>query len=197
MADHTKIAKKFLRGFFLIPLFILIIVAVVLTIFGPKWLVIEENAEPSDAVIVLSGNEDRLKHAAKLYEEGKAETIILSNSTESGTKPEEAMKAGIEEEDIISEEQATSTYENAGYTKDLMKEHELKSAIVVTSNYHSLRSKLVFERVYSGEDLTLTFSPAPSYYDLEDGMSKQETQTTFSEWIKIFGYLPILIFGSS
>ncbi|WP_101842863.1 YdcF family protein [Halobacillus sp. Marseille-P3879] len=197
MADHTKIAKNFLRGFILILFIIPLLIFLLLAVFGPKWMVIEYNAQPSDAIIVLSGNEGRLEKGAKLYKEGQAETMILSNSTESGTKPEEAVDLGVAEADIIEEDQATSTYENAVYTKELMKDYELESAIVVTSNYHSLRSKLAFERVYNGEDVSLTFSPSPSYYNPEDGLTKKETQTVFSEWIKMIGYLPIFIFGSS
>ncbi|MFG6147835.1 YdcF family protein [Halobacillus sp. B23F22_1] len=195
MSDHTIIAKKILRGFFLLSFLFGLIILILLFTFGPDRLIINSSPSPSDAIIVLSGNEGRLEHAIELYEDDLADTIILSNSTEKGTKPEEAIELGVKEAHIIEEKKASSTYDNAVYSRELMKEHELESAIVVTSNYHSRRSKFTFERVFVEEEIELSFSTAPSYYDPDDGLTKREAQTVFSEWVKLIGYFPVYMFG--
>ncbi|WP_173918694.1 YdcF family protein [Halobacillus sp. Marseille-Q1614] len=48
---------------------------------------------------------------------------------------------------ILEEPKARSTYENALLSKDIVKDNAFNSAIIVTSNYHSLRSKFTFEEV--------------------------------------------------
>ncbi|UOR11323.1 YdcF family protein [Halobacillus amylolyticus] len=76
-----------------------------------------------------------------------------------------------------------STYENALYTEDIMQANNYKSAIVVTSNYHSLRSKFTFEKVYNN-DISLSYSFAPSFYNPEDGITELESGTAFKEYVK-------------
>ncbi|QGS69964.1 hypothetical protein CV093_17845 [Oceanobacillus sp. 143] len=56
---------------------------------------------------------------------------------------------------MITEDYATSTYTNALYTKEEMEKNNLKSAIVVSSDFHMRRSKLVFKDYIRTQELNL------------------------------------------
>lgn len=55
------------------------------------------------------------------------------------------IEAGVSESQIINEPYDTSTYTNATNTLRMMQEMGLHSAIITTSDYHMLRTKLIYE----------------------------------------------------
>ncbi|MGR9048780.1 YdcF family protein [Halobacillus faecis] len=190
MASHIKKTKKIILTSFLI--FILFLSAAVMTplLLGPEFLMAKDSLDSSseyDAIVVLSGGGERLHHAAELFKEGVADYMILTNSTESGTTPEEAMSIGVPHDAIIKEPSATSTYENATLSKDIMEEEDFESALVVTSDYHSRRTKMTFDDIY-GNQIQLDYSFSPSPFEPSDGLTENEKRKTFGEYVKIGVY---------
>ncbi|WP_309089143.1 YdcF family protein [Domibacillus sp.] len=122
-----------------------------------SFLVIHEEPKEAEAIIVLSGDKGRLIKAADFYHKGYAGKVMLSNSSEEGMTPEEAAALGVPMKDLLLEEEATSTYTNAVYTKEKMVENDLDSAIVISSDYHMRRVKLVFDHVYRYSGIELTY----------------------------------------
>ena len=53
----------------------------------------------------------------------------------------------IDKEHIIKEEQATTTAENAYYSRIIVDEHDATNVHVVTSQFHMERAKNIFEKV--------------------------------------------------
>jgi uncharacterized SAM-binding protein YcdF (DUF218 family) len=159
-------------------------------------LIVEDSPQPStevDAIIVLSGNAERLEHAVDLYNEGLADNIILTTSTESGTTKERAVSLGVPADAVIEEPKAESTYENATFSKKIMIEKEFNSTLVVTSDYHSRRTKMTFESIY-GDEIELAYSFSPSFFDPSDGLNEREERMTFGEYVKIIFYSIRLLF---
>ncbi|KGX92259.1 hypothetical protein N781_18400 [Pontibacillus halophilus JSM 076056 = DSM 19796] len=164
-------------------------------ILGRSYLVIEENPEQSEAIIVLSGADGRLEHAVELYAEMGAEAMILSNSTENATTKEEALQLGIPSDIIIEEPEATSTYTNATLTKKIMQDKGYSSAIVVTSDYHSRRTRMTFEEIFKDSGIDLTYGVAPSDFSPEGDATELDTRISTSEYVKLTGYwLRLFIF---
>lgn len=65
-----------------------------------------------------------------------------------------------------------------------MEKYDLTSAVVVTSDYHTRRTKLIFERVFKESEIELTYVASSSGETLGDfSMS-----TTMKEYVKLFGY---------
>ncbi|WLR49236.1 YdcF family protein [Halobacillus litoralis] len=191
MASHIKKTKKIILTSFLI--FILFLSAGVMTplLLGPEFLMAEDSLDSSseyDAIVVLSGNGERLEHAVDLFNEGLADHMILTNSTESGTTPEEAMSMGVPQGAIFEEPSATSTYENATLSKNIMEEEGFSSALVVTSDYHSRRTKMTFDDIYD-DQIELGYSFDSSFFNPSDGMTEDESRMTFTEYVKIGVYL--------
>jgi len=58
---------------------------------------------------------------------------------------------------LILEEEATSTWTNATNMIEIMEENNWDSAIVVTTDYHTRRIHLSFERASREKDMDFTY----------------------------------------
>jgi len=97
---------------------------------------------------------------------------------------------GIPESSILLEDKARTTFLNAKYSLKIVRDHKYKSAILVTSPYHTFRSKLIFSQFFRGIDLTIC--PVP--YDPAMTKNWWEYSSCFrvvvSEYLKLlFHYL--------
>jgi uncharacterized SAM-binding protein YcdF (DUF218 family) len=177
---------KIKRIVFLLPAIILGFV--IFFLFAGQYLVVSESPIKSDAIILLTGGGiERHEKAIALYNAGFAPMIIVSNGLEDGIY-EAIIKLGVPEQHVIKETKADSTYTNALYTLQLMKGYNLKSAIVVSSDYHMRRVKFNFDMVYSSSGVSLTYCAARTSYNADYWFANQsDIQTTFNEYIKIIG----------
>ncbi|MEC1718833.1 YdcF family protein [Schinkia azotoformans] len=164
------------------------------------FLIADETAEKSDALIVLGGEikGERTKRAVELYNQGFAGTLIFSDGTDLSwrTKAVDEMivlasELGIPDTAIKKETDSRSTYENAVYSKKLMLDNGFKSAIVVTTDWHSKRSKFIFDKVFAGSDIKLTYANAPD--DRIDSLrdwwqDSEKQQIVLTEWAKFIIY---------
>jgi uncharacterized SAM-binding protein YcdF (DUF218 family) len=64
------------------------------------------------------------------------------------------------EAELVLEELATTTAENAALTLPLLLERDIDSAIVVCAPVHLIRARWIFRRVYSSRGVAVTFRPA-------------------------------------
>jgi len=154
----------------------------------------------ADAIVVVSGDNDRMKHAIDLYKQGYAPKLILSGGAKEGftsdakTMQLEASRSGISNEVVILEEKANNTYENTLFTKEIVKSQGFKSLILVTSPYHQRRVYETFKSVFRGSDVT--FQNSPSIYSSwkADSWWKSEKETNLTQeeiiktlWAKLTG----------
>lgn len=177
--------RRFLR-----ILSILILLVVFFTA-GP-FLPLTQPPKQADAIIVLSGGQGRVEKALELYNAGYAPYIILSNAKESmsqsGDMLQTALNLGISQDVIFAESAAESTYQNAEFTLPIMKKHDFQSAIVVSSDFHMRRVKLLFDRVYKKSDIELTYVGSVSGYNAKRWWSdRRSRETTFNEYVKMIG----------
>ena len=113
-----------------------------------------------DAVIVLgaatSGGEvspvyrERIHHGIWLYENGYVDYLILTGGTGAGNAISDARAAkqyatekGVPEQVILMEEKSTITEENLEYAKEIMDEHSLDTAMIVSDPLHMKRAMLM------------------------------------------------------
>lgn len=123
----------------------------------------------------LSAAADRLVFAAKLYELGKAPTILISggNGSRTGAGPMDAESVhaaalltawGVPTSAILTETESVNTYENAVYSKLMLDQHDLKKILLVTSALHMPRALATFQS--AGIDAT------PAATDFESSASR-------------------------
>lgn len=125
-------------------------------------LIVDEKPEKADVIVVPEGmiTEERARKASLLDQAGynRSHQFIVSPLDHINATYYE--KNGIQREQIINEAYATSTYENARNSLALMKAKGFKSALVVSSDYHMRRTRLVFERVNQKYHFTLHYVAA-------------------------------------
>ena len=120
---------------------------------------VDEKA-PADVAIVLGAAisdgevspvyRERINHAITLYEEGTVDFIILtggfgegSYKSDSQVAKEYALSQDVPEERILIEEKSTITEENLGFSKEIMEENDLETAIIVSDPLHMKRAMLM------------------------------------------------------
>ncbi len=142
----------------------------------------------ADAIVVVSGDGDRMKHAIDLYKQGYATKLILSGAAKDGLTSNalvmqmEASQSGMPNEAVIMEEKAYNTYENAVFTKE-----GFKNLILVTSPYHQRRVYETFRSVFRGSGVKLQNSPSIYSTWKPNGwwQSDRELHLTQEETVKV------------
>ena len=130
---------------------------------------IQPPLERSDAIIVISGDENLARHreGIRLWRGEWAPVLIFSGAAREGPisnaadMRRRALDDGVPPTSILLDEQGADTYGNALQTRRLMEAHGLKSAILVTSPYHLQRAVVTFQGVYRGTGIRIVGRAAP------------------------------------
>ena len=117
--------------------------------------------------VELTGNSDRILHAARLYRAGKAPVVIATGGASNSTPEAYVMKVllkewGVSEENIVIETESLNTFQNAVNTKPLLDKRGLESVLLVTSAIHMPRALATFQT------LGINVIPSPTDYIQED-----------------------------
>ena len=139
-----------------------------------KFIFIKDEPEKADIIFIPgSSNWVLAETAARLYKEGKAEKIMPSGMyfyqfgrfmnervtderykgiyrTEAEFLASVLIKNGVPEENVIKEERATNTYENAILSKELIKVMgiEVKTAILCPQAFHARRAFMTYSHLF-------------------------------------------------
>lgn len=135
------------------------------------WWIVEDPLEKAQAIVVLGGDNrmgERVRHAAELYHTGWAPRVVLSGMSyrtyfnEVTLMEREATNLGIPREHLVVFPQSgRSTLEEALALRAVLAEHHWRKIIVVTSNYHTRRTRRIFHGVYRRHGTQVLISAAP------------------------------------
>lgn len=183
---------------------LLIATVVLMSVIGAnlgKFLVQSDKLEKADAIAVFSGdNGPRTERAVELLKEGYADYLILSGGkvyddvTMAELMKNHAIKLGVDEDKILIDDKASTTNENAAFTAEIIEEHNFKSVIVVTSDYHTRRSKLAMEKalentLIDGEKVSVSVTPSKEEkFTTKWWTSGNSVLMVISEYLKLAGY---------
>ena len=150
-----------------------------------------DEPEDSDVIIVLGGGDQgRMDKAAELYQAGYADTVIMTPIGDrfSGEELKSIGRHyGINEGDIIIEDDSGSTYTNAEESIEIMEEEGFDSALIVTNDYHIKRARLSFDRLNDGS-MTFNYINAMNLSD-ERWYERENSGTIWmNEFVKTWGY---------
>jgi uncharacterized SAM-binding protein YcdF (DUF218 family) len=126
-----------------------------------------ETDQKTDAILVLGAAAyyknrkinpcliQRVKHGAELYKKGLAPKVIVSGGVDRGEQRSEAevmaelaTHFGVPDENIILEDQSTSTFENILFSKKIIEEKGIHTLTIVTDPYHLRRAALVAKKMH-------------------------------------------------
>lgn len=152
------------------------------------------NPQKADVIIVPEGQILRGMKAVKLLNQDYARShkiIVSPLNRASGTLKQTYHDIGASQDSIVAEPNATSTWTNATQTIKLMKEQGWKSALVVTSDFHTRRTKLAFDRAAQGTDMTFTIVSAYANHEGQEVKYYQDGENlklSVQEIFKLVGY---------
>jgi uncharacterized SAM-binding protein YcdF (DUF218 family) len=129
----------------------------ILSFMGEAWIV-EDPLDHADVLIVLGDDNfyaDRATRGAELFREGKAPLVVASgrrlrpNAGIAELMEHDLIERGVPKDKIVRfTHDADSTLEEAEALKKLVTARKWRSAIIVTSNYHTRRTRYIFRKVF-------------------------------------------------
>ncbi len=176
-------------------------------------LVIEEQPSRADVILVFGGGLgetgrpgtstiERAHFASDLYHEEIASKIIFSSgfqqlrSMDVEDMRKIALARGVRPEDILLEAKAANNYENVLYCLKIMDDLNFSSAVVVTSPYNTMRTKLIFDHlleqvspgVITQDSLHLVPVKNPVYFHRSEGSRLAQLRAILHEYAAIIYY---------
>lgn len=148
-----------------------------------------DGARPAQAIIVLGAAQyngrpspvfrARLDHAADLYAQGIAPTIVVTGGkipgdiyTEAGAGADYLHSRGVPDEAILRETTSRNSWESLRASARFLKTRDIKRVVLVSDPFHSLRVRLI------ADELGFDASTSPTHTSPISG---------FSEWRRMFG----------
>jgi uncharacterized SAM-binding protein YcdF (DUF218 family) len=164
-------------------------------------LIVHHPVQPADAIVVMAGSRlERLPEASRLYQEGIAPLILLTNdgvfSSWSSKRQrnlyevewarESLLEAGVPEEAIVLlEYTASGSIHDALNTRAYVQgQGNIRSLLVVTSDYHTRRTLWSFERVFAGMDVDIRVHSQPK----DPKPTSRRTILLSVEFLKLVSY---------
>ncbi len=164
-------------------------------------LVHEDPLVKAEAIVVLAGgNGNRIEAAARLYREGFGEKLFFSGfrmypGTYTSTLMKNyALELGVPEDKIIASipKVEVSTRGESIANLELLNKNHIKKFILVTSAFHTRRSKLMYENAIEllGYNIEFLVHPAPDPFVPILGWWKLRTgqKGVFLEYLKSIAY---------
>jgi uncharacterized SAM-binding protein YcdF (DUF218 family) len=142
---------------------------------------------PMDAIVVLGGDGPRrAERAAQLYKVGFAPRVFVIGDGDCLHIALTMINAGVRAPAINIECQSSSTWENALFATPFLMQADIKSAIIVTSWFHTRRALASFQTV-SPNIAWLPVATLPDTRLLDLAMNRDGWAIVL-EYLKIVGY---------
>jgi uncharacterized SAM-binding protein YcdF (DUF218 family) len=169
------------------------------------FLVVSDPAERADLIYLLNGDSRttvRARHAARRFEEGVAPRIVVARTedppaTELGVYPNETdvnvailRELGVPDGAILvlrTADGVASTQDEADALRDFLTRHPAERVVVVTSDYHTRRSRWILRRRLDDLSVDLRMDPAPGPAFDARGWWRSESGAivAFQEYLKM------------
>lgn len=172
-----------------------------------RWLIRPDPPGRADVAVILGGGEgERLGAAIWIWRDGRVRELLISDAglpvmpADSGrgfltggeTKRRSAIYYGVPASAIRMIEGAKSTHDEALLVRSYLESRGTRSAIVVTSPFHSRRARATFRQAFRGSPVHVAVEIPPD--SLSDHRvarwwtREHETMAVFTETVKILFY---------
>jgi len=150
-------------------------------------LSVEAPLAKADALIVLGGEAaSRPQEAARLYRQGVAPRIYVTGIGDAGRNRQALLAAGVPSEAIVLETKARTTHGNAVNLKPMLDAAHVRSALIVTSPFHTRRALATFRTVIPGIEFGIVAASLP-WWDQPRGRGELN-RYAFVEFLKTLEY---------
>ncbi len=186
-----------LRAILLLAVLALLLVAFhqPLLTAAARFLIVQDPLARADIIVVLSGGrrDERVRQAADLYREGYAPLVLLSGGEEmlgisiSEILRRQARAHGIPAIALLYEPGSTSTGEQAHNLRPILERRRVRRAIVVTSSYHTRRTRYLFHKAFAGSPVEIRVYPVQQdiFSPVAWWTREPDTELVVLEYIKL------------
>ncbi|HEV2318560.1 MAG TPA: YdcF family protein [Verrucomicrobiae bacterium] len=153
----------------------------------PQWFLCMDSGPVKANVIILLGGSahERCEYAAQLFLQAEAPRILVSGAGDEGINRRFLVRDGIPAHVIAIEDKSKTTCENARYCAPILRAEKVRTAIIVTSWYHSRRALKTFEHFAPD----IKFYSRPSYFNYKHTRwSRDFSRRVYWEYVKLPGY---------
>lgn len=173
------------------------VLLLILFINAGRFLIDADVPRKADVIIVFAGDRGaRTEEGVRLYKEGYAPMLMMSGGDiYHGVNIAEAMKThalelGVPENAILLEPLADSTQQNAVLTLPIINEINAKKVLVVTSEFHTRRTKWILDQIYKleGIDFRVVASQSPGFNPEHWWSNNKSIMVVVNEYVKLVGY---------
>lgn len=136
-----------------------------------RWWVVSEEPEKVQVIAVLGGDNaygERVRKAVELYRAGWGEWLLLSGAVVRSYLPEvelmkrEAIAQGVPAERLLTlSSGAAATMEETQHIKAVLTRHGWKRVLLVTSNYHARRVRIIARKIFGEVGIAFRVVAAP------------------------------------
>jgi len=155
----------------------------------------QDKLRHADMIVAISGGEtpQRTQEAVLLYDQGYAPLILFSGAAADTTGPSnaeamrsDAIKQGVPARAILTENNSTTTAQNAADSAPIIRSVGAHTIILVTSPYHQRRASINFHQSLGPSVAIINHSAADSVWRKNSWWTKPSTiWLTLSELQKI------------
>ena len=155
--------------------------------FITNFIFVENDITPCDAILVPGGSHPQLaQKAAEIYNQGMAKYILFSGrvnpnipeySSEAEWLKSVAIESGVPAENILCENEAAHTFENAEFSLSMLKKMNActDKIILVCKAYHSRRALLTYQYIFpKGTKFFIAFTEDKRGLNKENWHTKDE-----------------------
>lgn len=176
------------------PLLALVAILLIFTLpaFGllaaEPLLIVRSVSRPVDAIIVLGGDGPRrAQRAASLYRAGVAPRVIIAGDGDCTFIRQMMIDFAVPPAAIAMECASRNTWENAAFAAPLLAAAEVRSAVIVTSWFHSRRAVACFREVAPHIDFrSLPVEPELPFWRVAED---PDSGRVLLEYVKIAWYV--------
>jgi uncharacterized SAM-binding protein YcdF (DUF218 family) len=138
----------------------------------------------ADAIIVLTGGNDRIAEGVRLLADGKADKLLISGVNKKSEFADLISVQGVDDllavgatltNKISLGRKAVNTVGNAAETKEWADKNGVQSIILVTANYHMPRSLVEFRRLMPEKEI-VAYPVFPHEFDKSKWQDDKKTR---------------------
>ena len=169
---------------------LIVIVAIVLVRHAGSFLVIN-HPEHADVIVVLAGGNNDLRYwnGVRLMQEGYAPRLILNvfDKGETFGNWDIDLARGLVNRTTPGKSTVcplpdNSTYEEARYLGECLRGTNVKSILIVTSNYHTRRALSILQKRLPQYHFSTYAAPDPYFFGEHWWRRREWAKTTYAEW---------------
>ena len=124
----------------------LVIITVLFIDFTYKTFSYRQNAQKTDAIVVLTGGRGRVEEGVRLFRESRAQFLFFVGVDPSVRKSDlyRPNPGDPSADNVILEKSSRNTLENSIFGRDVLMRSGVHSVLLITSRYHLKRASILF-----------------------------------------------------